>query len=128
MKLEEYKRIRSAVIVVIVVLTGYGVVQNSIFIALVAVTLGIVTLYLLRRGVTEIEHDERTVLMRSKAASATLAIITVGMAVIGLLLVFLSGQGIGNYEQAGYLLAFQSSIIQVLSALLNYYYRKKLGG
>ncbi|MCJ7633867.1 DUF2178 domain-containing protein [Candidatus Bathyarchaeota archaeon] len=128
MRLEKYKRIRSAVLVAIVVLTAYGVIQNSIFMTLLAVTFGIVALYILRRGLTEIAHDERTNIISSKANSATLAIITVGMAIIGLLLIFLSGQGIGNYEQAGYLLAFQASIISVLNALLYYYYRNKLGG
>ena len=128
MRVEKYKRVRDAIVVAIAVLMALGVVQNSIFIALAAVTFGIVTLSLLRRGLTEIEHDERTVLIRSKAASATLAIITVGMAVIGLSLIFLSGQGIGNYEQTGYLLAFQANIILALKALLNYYYGNKLGG
>ena len=128
MKLEEYKKIRNAVIVVIAALVAFGVVQNSIFIALVAVTFGIVALFILRRGLIEIAHDERTILISSKAASATFAIITVGMAAIGLSLVFLSGQGIGSYEQTGYLLAFQASIISVLNALLNYYYKNRLGG
>jgi hypothetical protein len=50
------------------------------------------------------------------------------MAIIGLSLIFLSGQGIGNYEQAGYLLAYQANIALALNALLNYYYRNKLGG
>jgi uncharacterized membrane protein len=107
---------------------AFGVIRNSIFTGLAAVTFGIVTLSLLRRGLTEIEHDERTVLIRSKAASATLAIITVGTAVIGLSLIFLSGQGIENYEQVGYLLAFQANIILALNALSNYYYQNKLGG
>lgn len=128
MKLEKYKRVRDAIVVAIAMLMAFGVIQNSILIALAAVTFGIVTLYLLRRGLTEIVHDERTILIRSKAASATLAIITVGMAVIGLSLIFLSGQGIGNYKQIGYVLAFQTNIILALDALLNYYYRNKLGG
>jgi uncharacterized membrane protein len=128
MKLEKYKRVRAAIAVAIAVLMAFGVVLNSIFIALAAVTFGIVALSLLRRGLTEIEHDERTVLIRSKAASATLAIVTVAMAITGLLLVFLSGQEIGNYEQIGYLLAFQALIILALRALLDYYYRYKLGG
>ncbi len=128
MKLEKYRRIRSGIIVAIATVIAYGVVQNSIFIALAAVTFGIITLYLLRRGLAEIVHDERTVLIRSKAATATLAIVTVTMAIVGLSLIFLSGQGIGNYEQIGYLLAFQTNIILVLNALLSYYYRNKLGG
>ena len=128
MKLEKYKRVRNAIAAAIGVLMAVGVVRNSIFIALAAVTFGIITLSLLRRGLTEIEHDERTVLIRSKAASTTLAIVTVATAVTGLSLVFLSGQGIGNYEQTGYLLVFQALSILALRALLDYYYRYKLGG
>jgi uncharacterized membrane protein len=109
-------------------LMAFAVIQNSIVIALAAVTFGIVTLSLVRRRLIEIEHDERTILIRSKAASATLAIITAGMAIIGLSLIFLNGQGIGNYEQVGYLLAFQANIILALRAMLNYYYRNLLGG
>ena len=56
MRLEKYKRIRSAIVVAIAVLMAFGVVQNSIFIALAAVTFGIITLSFLRRGLTEIEH------------------------------------------------------------------------
>ena len=126
--MEQYKKVRNAITVIIAVIVGIGVVRDSIFLALVGVTFGIVTMYLLRRGLTEIEHDERTVLISSKAASATLAISTVAMAFIGLSLVFLSGQWIGNYEQIGYLLAFQSCFILALNAFLNYYFRNKLGG
>ena len=128
MKLEKYRRIRGAIVVAIAALMAFAVIQNSIFIALAAVTFGIVSLYLLRQGLSEIEHDERTIIIRSKAASVTLAIITVGMAVIGLSLIFLSGQGVGDYEQVGYLLAFQALVILALRALLDYYYRQKLGG
>lgn len=128
MKLESYKRIRSAITAFIAALVGIGVVRNSIIIALVAVTLGIIALYLLRRGLTEIENDERTVLIRSKAASTTLAIATVSMAIIGLSLVFMSRQWIGDYEQVGYILAYQANIILALNAVLNYYYRNKMGG
>jgi uncharacterized membrane protein len=128
MKLGKYRRIRAAMIVAIAMLTAFGVIQNSIFIALAGVTCGIIALYLLRRGLTAIVHDERTILVRSKAASMTLAVITVGMAVIGLSLIFLSGQGIGNYEQAGYLLAFQANIVLATNAVMSYYYQHKLGG
>lgn len=127
--MESYKRIRSAIAAFIAALVGVGVVRNSIIIALVAVTLGIIALYLVRRGLTEIENDERTVLIRSKAASTTLVVVTVSMAIIGLSLVFLSRQWIGgDYEQVGYILAYQANIILVLNAVLNYYYRNKMGG
>lgn len=128
MKLETYTRHRSFIVVAIAMLMAVAVIYNSIVIALAAVTFGIVSLSLVRRRLTEIEHDERSILIHNKAASTTLAIITVGMAIIGLSLIFLSGQGIGNYEQIGYVLAFQANIILALRALLTYYYRNQLGG
>lgn len=112
----------------IVALVAYGVFQNSVFIALVAVTLGMVSLHVIRRGLTEVERDERTMLIRSKAASTALAFTTVAMAIIGLSLVILSGQGIGDYEQVGYLLAYQANAILALYALLYFYFRNRLGG
>ena len=128
MELGTYLRIRTAIVFLVAILVAYGAVQDNIFIVVVAVTVGIVALYISRRGLKETVHDERTILIRSKAASATLAIITVAMAIIGLSLVFLSRQGAGNYEQIGYLLAYQANIILCLNALLSYYYRNKLGG
>ena len=126
--MQRYRRIRSAIVCAIVALVAYGAFQNSIFIAVVAVTLGIVALHFIRRDLTEVEHDERTLLIKSKAASTTLTFITVAMSIIGLSLIFLSGQGMGNYEQVGYLLAFQANIILVLNALLYFLYKKRLGG
>jgi uncharacterized membrane protein len=128
MELDTYRKIRTAIILSIVTVVAFGVIQNSNFLVVLAATLGIVALYASRRGLSEVLHDERTVLFRSKAASATLAIITVGMAIIGLSLILLNGYGIGNYEQIGYLLVYQACIVLFLNALLGYYYRNKLGG
>ena len=128
MELEQYKRIGSAVAAAIGIVVAVAVLQNNILLALAAVTVGMVVLYLSRRKLTEIDRDERTILIRSKAASTTLAITTLGMAIVGISLVILSGQWIGNFEQIGYLLAFQANIILGMNLLLNYYYRNKLGG
>ena len=126
--MQAYRRIRSVMLCAIVALVAYGVFQNSVFIALVAVTLGMVALHVIRRGLTEVERDERTMLIRSKAAFTALAFTTVAMAIIGLSLVILSGQGIGDYEQVGYLLAYQANAILALYALLYFYFRNRLGG
>lgn len=128
MNLREYRRIMTITVFAIMLFIAYSVIQNSIFIALLAVTLGIIFLFFLRKGLTEVAHDERTAIIQNKAASATIAIITVSMTIIGLSLVFLNWKGIGNYEQIGYLLAYQASFILILNTLLSYYYRKKLGG
>jgi|GEM_PF-496040 len=128
MNLKEYRRIMTLTVFAIMLLVAYSVIQNSIFIGLLAVTFGIVFLFFLRKGLTEVVHDERTVIIQNKAASATIAIITVSMTVIGLSLILLNWEGTGNYELIGYLLAFLASFILILNTLLSYYYRKKLGG
>jgi uncharacterized membrane protein len=112
----------------IMILVAYSIIQNSIFIALFAITFGIIFLFVLGKTLTEVTHDERTAIIQNKAASATISIITISMAVVGLSLVFLNWVGIGNYEQIGYLLAYEASFILILDTLLSYYYRKKLGG
>ena len=128
MKHKEYRRIMTITLLAIVAIVAYGVIQNSLFIAFLAITLGIVFLFLLRRSLTEIEHDERTVIIQNKAASVTIAIVTVAMTVIGLSLVFLNWGGTEGYEETGYLLAFLACFILILNTVLSYYYRKKLGG
>lgn len=128
MNLKEYRRIMTVTLFAMMVIIAYSLIQNSILIALLAVTCGIIFLFLLRKGLTEVAHDERTATIQNKAASATIAIVTVSMAVVGLSLIFLNWEGIGNYEQTGYLLAYLASFILILNTLLSYYYRKKLGG
>jgi len=128
MDLVEYRRLAYLTILASLVLVAFGVIEKSVFMAVLVVTIAIVFLYLLNGRVAEVRRDERTSVIYRKAASATLAIVTVTMTVVGLSLVFMSGQGMGDYQQIGYLLAFQASFILILNALLSYYYRNKLGG
>jgi uncharacterized membrane protein len=128
MNLKEYRRILALTIFAMMLLVAYGVIQSDIFIGFIAVALGVIFLFYLGKSLTEVVHDERTVIIQNRAASATIAIITVSMTVIGLSLILLNWEGIGNYEQIGYLLAFQASFILILNTLLSYHYRKKLGG
>jgi uncharacterized membrane protein len=125
-----YNKLVSVTVLAMLVLVAFSVIEGSIFITVVAVIvpLAIIFLYLLNRRVTEVRRDERSSVIYGKAASATLAIVTVSMTVVGLSLVFLSGRGMGDYEQTGYLLAFQASFILILNALLSYYYKSRLGG
>jgi uncharacterized membrane protein len=128
MELEKYKRARSVITALIGVSVAYAVLQNSIFTAVAGVTIGLMSLLVLRRNVNEVTHDERSALIQNKAASTTLAISTVGLAVIGLLMVFLGRQGISNFEETGYLLAFLANFMLGLNVLMSYYYSRRLGG
>ena len=128
MELETYRKVRSAIAALIGVMLAYAVMQNSIFIAVAGVTMGMVALLISRRSVAEVIHDERSTLIQSKASSATLALTTGGLAVVGLSMVFLGRQGFGDFEQTGYILAILANVVLVLNALLRYYYAGRLGG
>ncbi len=128
MELETYRKMRSAITALIGVTVAYAVLQNNIFTAVAGVTIGLMILLVLRRNVAEVMHDERSALINNKAASTTLAISTVGLAAMGLLMVFLGKQGIGNFEETGYIMAFLANFMLGLNVLISYYYSRRLGG
>ena len=128
MELEIYKRIRSAIAALIGAIVAYAVLQNSIFVAIAGVTIGMVVLLVTRRSIVEVTRDERSVMIQNRAASTTLSVTTVGLAIVGLSMVILGRQGIGDFEETGYVLAILANIILLLNASFNYYYRNKLGG
>jgi uncharacterized membrane protein len=128
MNTDQYNRVRAAVAAAIGIVAALSVVNNSFTLLLGAVTLGMVVLYVARQRVHEVQVDERTSLIRQKAAATTLGITTVLMAAAGILLIFASRQGLVDLEQLGYTLAFQANIILGINALLAWHYRNQMGG
>jgi uncharacterized membrane protein len=128
MNTDQYNRVRAAVAAAIGIVAALSVVNNSFTLLLGAVTLGMVVLYVARQRVHEVQVDERTSLIRQKAAATTLGITTVLMAAAGILLIFASRQGLVDLEQLGYALAFQANIILGINALLAWHYRNQMGG
>lgn len=128
MNLESYRLTQRAVAAAIGILVAVGVAQNNILVPIVTVTVGMLILYLARRRIQETSHDERTILIQQKAAQATLSITIVAIAFTGLGLILLSKQGLFNYEQEGYKLAFLSLFIMSAKAFFDWYYKNRLGG
>jgi uncharacterized membrane protein len=128
MNTEQYNRVKAAVAAAVGIVAAVSVVNDSFTLLLATVTLGMVVLYAARQRVAEIQVDERTSLIRQKAAATTLGITTILMAATGILLVFASRQGLADLEQLGYTLAFQANIILGVNALLNWHYRNQMGG
>ena len=128
MNTEQYNRVKAAVAAAVGIVAAVSVVNNNFTLLLVTVTLGMVALYAAKQRVSEVQIDERTSLIRQKAAATTLGITTVLMAAAGILMVFASRQGLADLEQLGYILAFQANIILGVNAFLNWHYRNQLGG
>ena len=128
MNKEQYNRIRTAVTAAVGIVAAVSVVNDSFTLLLATVTLGMVVLYAAKQRVAEVQADERTSLIRQRAAATTLGITTILMAASGILLVFASRQGLVDLEQLGYTLAFQANIILGVNAFLNWRYRNQMGG
>jgi uncharacterized membrane protein len=128
MNKEQYNRVKAAVAAAVGIVAAVSVIKDSFTLLLATVTLGMVALYAARQRVAEVQVDERTSLIRQKAAATTLGITTILMAAAGILLVFASRQGLVDLEQLGYSLAFQANIILGVNAFLNWHYRNQMGG
>jgi uncharacterized membrane protein len=128
MNKEQYNRVKAAVAAAVGIVAAVSVIKDSFTLLLATVTLGMVALYAAKQRVAEVQVDERTSLIRQKAAATTLGITTILMAAAGILLVFASRQGLVDLEQLGYSLAFQANIILGVNAFLNWHYRNQMGG
>ncbi|HEX9913422.1 MAG TPA: DUF2178 domain-containing protein [Candidatus Bathyarchaeia archaeon] len=128
MNTEQYNRVKAAVAAAVGIVAAVSVINDSFTLLLATVTLGMVVLYAAKQRVAEVQVDERTSLIRQRAATTTLGITTVLMAAAGILLVFASRQGLVDLEQLGYALAFQANIILGMNAFLNWHYRNQMGG
>jgi uncharacterized membrane protein len=128
MDMEQYNRVKAVVVAAVGLVAAVSVINNSFTLLLAAVTLGMVVLYAAKQRVPEVQVDERTSLIRQKAAATTLGITTILMAAAGIVLIFASRQGLVDFEQLGYTLAFQANIILGVNAYLNWHYRNQMGG
>ena len=124
---ERYNRIKTVVVIAIGIVVAFGAVRHSWGLPLVTVLLGIVMIYTIGRQVTDVLHDERTVVIRNKAASRTLGYETAFTGLMGITLVELSYRGFTEYRNVGYAFAYQANVILGVYALFVWYYGRQMG-
>jgi uncharacterized membrane protein len=125
---ETYNRIRAAVAVGIGIVMAISILRNSWALTTGVVILGMIILIVAKKRVDEVLYDERTKLVREKAANATLGIVTVGFAAIGLVLTETSFWGYTLNREYGYIFAYIALIIMMINGIFNWYYNNQLGG
>lgn len=125
---ETYNRIRAAVAALIGIIMAVSVLRNTWALALGGVLLGMVVLITAKKKVDEVLYDERTKLVREKAANATLGLVTVLLAVVGIGLIETSYWGYTANKELGYMMAFMANIILGVNAFFNWYYKNQMGG
>ena len=124
---ERYNQLRNVVVVAIGIVVSFGAVRHSWALPMVTVLLSVMVLYTVRRQVTDVLHDERTVAIRAKAASKTLGYVTALTVLMGIALVELSYRGFPEYRNVGYAFAYQANFILGVYALFVWYYGRQMG-
>ena len=125
---ETYNRIRAVVAALVGITMAVSVIRNTWALALGGVLLGMVVLITAKKKVDDVLYDERTKIVREKAASATLGLVTVLLAVVGIGLIETSFWGYTANRELGYMMAFLANIILGVNAFFNWYYNNRLGG
>jgi uncharacterized membrane protein len=129
MSYNTFKTIQSITAAVIAAFAAASIVTGNAIILISVVIAGMVLLYVLRRRVKEIIADERTYTIAYKAARFTVAVVGVGMAVTGALLLALSHRDYSApLSQAGFALEYATCGLLIVNYLAYYYYSRKLGG
>jgi uncharacterized membrane protein len=125
---ERFNQIRAIIATGIGIIVAYGSVRHSWLLPAVAILGGGIALYMSRRKVSEVLHDERTAIIQQKASSRTLGYVTALTAIIGIILVELSYRGFTDYRLVGYALTYQAFIILGVQGLFTWYYQRQMGG
>ena len=125
---QTYNRIRAIVAAGLGIIIAFSVLRNSWALATGSVILSMIILIIAKQRVDEILYDERTKIIREKAANATLGIVTVGFAAVGLGLIETSYWGFAANKDLGYIFAYIAFIIMAINAFFNWYYDNQMGG
>jgi uncharacterized membrane protein len=125
---EQYRILSIVIVVAIGVVVAFGAVRSSWVLPILTVVIGLVLLVTLRRRVTNILYDERTVVIQQKAASRAMGYVTALTALLGLVLVELSYRGYSDYRLVGHAFIYQAYVMMLVYALFTWYYQRQLGG
>ena len=92
---------------------------------LVAIAIALTAITVLRQRVKEIVADERTFTVAGKASCLTLQIATIGMVILGIILIAISG---GKYSAVGFTLEYTACAILIINLIAYTIFNRRLGG
>ena len=128
MEKERYNYLRTLIVIIIGSVVAFGAVRQKWTLPILTVAIGIVFLISIRKQVTDVLHDERTIVIQQKAASRTLGYLTTLTGLFGLILIELSYRGFPDFNLVGYAFVYQAYLVMMVYGLFTWYYRRQLGG
>ena len=127
MKRKKFKQYSLAITIAVGVIIGWSAIKGELTIALVAVVIGMIILYLLKSRVKQVIEDERVYRISEKASRRTIQIVGTTTALIGLSLIGLSRSGYLELSEVGFSLAYFATALLMVYMIFYGYYSKKLG-
>jgi uncharacterized membrane protein len=129
MNIKTYRNWRTALTVAIAVAAAVSVTLGNVYILAAAVIIGMILLFLLRRGVREVIADERTYAVAYKASRLTMSVTGVGLALAGAVLITLNRQEMSSAPaQVGFAMEYAVCGLLLVNLAAYTYYNRKLGG
>ena len=127
MKRKKFKQYSLAITIAVGVIIGWSAIRGELTIALVAVVIGMIILYLLKSRVKQVIEDERVYKISEKASRRTIQIVGTTTALVGLSLIGLSKSGYLELSEVGFTLAYFATALLMVYMIFYGYYPKKLG-
>jgi uncharacterized membrane protein len=126
---KSYTIIRVLIGLIIGALVFVAVILQNLYLALFGVLAGLLFLFLAKKSLGQATEDERTVSVSGMASRSTYMIVTIFLAVLGLMTIFSSRNG-GSYfeESVGILLCYVAMLLVAVYSISYYYFNKKHGG
>jgi len=104
---------------------GWSIYTGNFILPVVAVMMAALLSLVLKKRVDEVIEDERIFRIFEKASGTTFKIFLPLMAVIGVVLVTLSQNGLQNFEREGYTLLYTTSALLVIYLFFYRYYSRR---
>ena len=127
MKSKKFKQYSLAITITVGIIIGWSAIRGELTIALVAVVIGMIILYLLKSRVKQVIEDERVYRISEKASRRTIQIVGTTTALVGLSLIGLSRSGYLELSDVGFSLAYFATALLMVYMIFYGYYSKKLG-
>ena len=127
MEREKYKIYGLIITILVGFIIGLSVFRGEPVIAIVAVVIGMMLLYILKSRVKKVIEDERVYKISEKASRRTIQVVGTTTALVGLSIIGLSKNGYLELVEVGYSLACFASVLLMVYMIFYWYYAKKFG-
>jgi len=106
---------------------GLSAIRGELTIAVVAVVIGMILIYVLKSRVKQVIEDERIYRISEKASRRTIQVVGTTTAILGLTLIGLSRSGYLKLTEVGFSLAYFATALLMVYMIFYGYYAKKFG-